>query len=100
ANRLLRGSVVGALLILVLGTASTASAVWTTNGSAGGAAFSAAAGPPRIRVTAVGSTSVQGGTCSSSTATGTLFGPTLASGHALALFTPAFSGSCVLQFQD
>jgi hypothetical protein len=87
--------IAGALIAGALGGASPASANWTTNGSATGTAFTASSGTAKLTVTPVGA-AAQGITCTTSSATGKLFGPSLASGNGIASVTPAFGGTCLV----
>jgi hypothetical protein len=90
---LLKACIAAALIVSALAGASSASANWTTNGSASGAAFSGSSGASKLAVTPVGG-AVQGITCTSSTNTGLLLGPSLASGSTLAAVTLLFGGTC------
>jgi hypothetical protein len=95
SRRLMKVCIVGALLVSAFVGASSASANWTTNGDATGVAFSGSAGASKLGVTATGSTvGVQGITCTSSSNTGSLFGPSLASGSGIASVLPIFGGTC------
>jgi hypothetical protein len=95
SRRLMKVCIAGALLIAALSGASSASATWDTNGSAGGTAFSGSAGSSKLAVSPVGG-AVQGITCTQSTNTGSLFGPSLGSGNGIATVVPVFGGTCAV----
>jgi hypothetical protein len=73
-NAFIKGLIAGALIVGALAGASTASANWTTNGSAGGTAFSDTAGAALLTVTATGA-AAQGLSCTSASQLVTLTGP-------------------------
>jgi hypothetical protein len=86
-----KASLVAVLVAAALLGAAPASALWTTNGTASGSAFSAGASVARLDVFASGG-SGDFFVCTPSMA-GSLFGPTRATGVGLATLTLAFA-SC------
>jgi hypothetical protein len=91
---LMKLCVTGALLISALVGASSASAVWTTNGNSTGLTLHATAGRSELLVSPVG-TAGQGITCPLASLDVHLYGPTRTTGNTLAHVTPTFTRDSV-----
>ncbi|MCW2983318.1 MAG: hypothetical protein JWR63_888 [Conexibacter sp.] len=92
SRRLMKLCIAAALVAAALAGASSASANWTTNGSATGTPFSlAAAGGIQFKYNTTGAASLVY-SCSSSSMAGVLNGPSLSSGTGIAQLTPSYAG--------
>jgi hypothetical protein len=94
SRRLMKVCVAGALLISALVGASSASAEWTTNGTAGGLTLHATAGGSLLNVSPVGG-AVQGISCPLSSIDVHLY-PTQTSGNTIGHVTPTFTRNATL----
>jgi hypothetical protein len=91
--------IAGALIVSALVGASSASANWTTNGSASGTAFSGTAGASLLNVATTGA-ALQGIRCNTSNNSGKLLGPSLASGNGIAGAITLDFASCTVVGQN
>jgi hypothetical protein len=94
-HTMLKALIAAALIVTAATGASSASANWTTNGNATGATFTMTAGAAKWTFQPIGG-SPQGFNCSSSSLHGKLFGPSLASGVAIATLDSQWNGACIV----
>jgi hypothetical protein len=90
SGRLMKVCVAGGLLISALVGASSASAVWTTNGNSTGLTLHATAGGAQLLISPIGG-AAQGLSCPLASLDVHLYGPSLASGNTIDHVTPTFT---------